>query len=67
MSSVIFTMQHGSCTNYSHATDVGLLLVFPISFVVHATCVPSSKVFAKVPELVHVFITLKVRNYNGCY
>lgn len=47
--------------------DVGLLLVFPISFVVHATCVPSSKVFAKVPELVHVFITLKVRNYNDCY
>lgn len=26
-----------------------------------------SKMFAKVPELVHVFIILKVSNYNDCY
>lgn len=36
MCSVILTLQHGSCTNYNHASYVGL----PISFVVHAACFP---------------------------
>lgn len=40
MCSVILTLQHGSCTNYNHASYVGL----PISFVVHAACFPPKDV-----------------------